>query len=225
MLEFDIAAAQAAADWRADNRQIAALLSAVANSPLFKGAILIALGLAAVAGKGKPLLLARDGFLLRFAGTSVLAIFIGRLLQLGLPFRERTLINLFAVSENSAFARESSFPSDHAVYMTAMAVSIFTVDRKLGVAALIWTTLVILLPRFLLNYHYPTDLLAGAALGAVIAAIVMRARAPQGVKLALARAEQRSPEIVYPICFLFGVAAATNFEAARAAVSGFIELF
>lgn len=106
-----------------------------------------------------------------------------------------------------------------------MAAAIFGVDRKLGVAALLWTAIVILLPRFVLNYHYPSDLLAGAAAGALVSVFVMRLRAPAGVLGAIAQAEQEAPAIAYPACFLFAVAAATNFELARAAAKALLGLF
>ncbi|MBA3261085.1 MAG: phosphatase PAP2 family protein, partial [Thermoleophilaceae bacterium] len=63
---------------------------------------------------------------------------------------------------------DPSFPSDHAAGAYAIAVAILLRHRKAGVVALILATLVAV-ARVALGTHYPTDVLGGAALGAVAA--------------------------------------------------------
>jgi undecaprenyl-diphosphatase len=66
---------------------------------------------------------------------------------------------------------DPSFPSDHATAAYAIAVAILLRHRKAGILALILATLVAV-SRVALGTHYPTDVLGGAALGAVAALLL-----------------------------------------------------
>jgi undecaprenyl-diphosphatase len=59
----------------------------------------------------------------------------------------------------------SSFPSDHAVLLLALATGIFYASRKAGWIALTYATVAGCLPRIYLGMHYATDVIAGAAIG------------------------------------------------------------
>jgi undecaprenyl-diphosphatase len=63
---------------------------------------------------------------------------------------------------------DPSFPSDHATAAYAIAVAILLRHRKGGVLAMILATFVAL-SRVTLGTHYPTDIVGGAALGALTA--------------------------------------------------------
>ncbi len=225
LVEFERTLAGAIADWRADHGELGGFLGLLADAELLKAAALMAFALAAVLRSGEPLLRARNGFLLRFFAAGFTAIAAGRLLQMMLPHRDRPIVALTDWASHSAFGAESSFPSDHAVYMTAMATAIAFVDRQIGVLAFVWTVIVILLPRVLLNYHYPTDILAGAAIGALIAGLLMTAPLPRAVLDGPAMAAQRAPHVVYPLLFLLAVEAGTNFETVRAGLKALLRLF
>lgn len=73
---------------------------------------------------------------------------------------------------------DPSFPSDHATGAYAIAFAIMLRHRKGGVVALILATLVAI-ARVALGTHYPTDVLGGAALGA-LAALMLWAPAVRG---------------------------------------------
>jgi len=64
-----------------------------------------------------------------------------------------------------------SFPSDHAVIAWALAVSVFLWNRRWG-GALIVAAALIALGRVLVGVHYPSDVAAGAAIGAAVAVVV-----------------------------------------------------
>lgn len=58
----------------------------------------------------------------------------------------------------------NSFPSDHAAVYFGLVAVIFFSQEKLGYLAFVWTSIVTV-GRIYLGYHYPSDALAGAALG------------------------------------------------------------
>lgn len=59
----------------------------------------------------------------------------------------------------------SSFPSDTAAQGFALVAALWVLSRRVGVAAFLWTLIVICFPRLYGGFHYPTDLAAGAAAG------------------------------------------------------------
>jgi undecaprenyl-diphosphatase len=68
----------------------------------------------------------------------------------------------------SNHAADAGFPSDHATAAFAIAVAILLRKRGWGIAALAAAT-VLSVGRVALGVHYPSDVLAGAALGAAAA--------------------------------------------------------
>src|SRR4051794_29738653 len=68
----------------------------------------------------------------------------------------------------SGHAADPGFPSDHATAAFAIAVAILLRKRGWGVVALVAAT-VLALGRVALGVHYPSDVLAGAALGSAAA--------------------------------------------------------
>lgn len=113
--------------------------------------------------------------------SGLLALAVFRLIAHYLPFRIRPLFNpelhLSFPSgglEAAVLPAWSSFPSDHAMLWIAVATGIFLVRRGIGVLALIYAALVICLPRVYFGWHYPTDILAGAAIGAALTWIMTR---------------------------------------------------
>ncbi|MGN6664346.1 MAG: phosphatase PAP2 family protein [Solirubrobacterales bacterium] len=71
----------------------------------------------------------------------------------------------------SAHAADPSFPSDHATAAFAIATAIFLRHRRWGVVALI-AAAVLSIGRVAIGVHFPSDVLAGAALGAAAALVL-----------------------------------------------------
>src|SRR6185436_6617170 len=70
-----------------------------------------------------------------------------------------------------AHAADSGFPSDHATAAFAIAVAIMLRDRRWGAVALVFAT-VLAVGRVAMGVHYPSDVLGGAALGALCALLL-----------------------------------------------------
>lgn len=67
-----------------------------------------------------------------------------------------------------------SFPSDSATFAAGVATVIFYMSWRLGIVALTWAIVVVCLPRLYIGYHYPSDILAGLAIGCSVALLCMR---------------------------------------------------
>ena len=216
---------KAIASWREETGALSEILRAIADAGLLKGAVLVALAIAAALWRwrGGSIFASSNAFLIRFSIAAVSAIAAARVLQHLLPHRDRPFVEFSIWGAGSKFGAENSFPSDHAAYMSAMATATFFADRKLGMIALAWTFIVILIPRVLLNYHYPTDIMAGALIGALIAFAIMKAPAPPSVARLAADAEARAPHIIYPLAFIFAFEMASNFNSVRAIASALLK--
>ena len=109
----------------------------------------------------------------------------------------------------------SSFPSDHAVMLYALSVGLLFASRKIGLFALVYTTVVAAFPRVYLGLHYPTDILAGALLGAVIAVIANRYGVRSSVVRSIERVSHTSPAFFYLVFFLVSYQVAEMFHGSR----------
>ena len=109
---------------------------------------------------------------------STAAVVLARLLSFAVTFRERPLRNpdLHFVLPNAVGSQAilgwNSFPSDNATLFFGIATCIFLVSRRGGVLALWHTFVVVGLARVYLGFHYPTDILAGALIGAGTVSLV-----------------------------------------------------
>jgi undecaprenyl-diphosphatase len=115
----------------------------------------------------------RWAFALRTALGVLVAIGVARALQQLLPERSRPMAELaglgFPYSQSGELLRDwSSMPSDHAVVACALATAVTLADRRLGLLAWAWAALSIGVSRVYFGLHYPSDLLAGSVIGAVL---------------------------------------------------------
>lgn len=100
-----------------------------------------------------------------------LALLITRVIQNVGPERSRPLYDAFldfqlpigAVADVPA--DWSSFPSDTSALAMALAAGIFRASRPWGIVCFLWVALIVCLPRIYVGYHYPSDIIAGAAIG------------------------------------------------------------
>jgi undecaprenyl-diphosphatase len=161
---------------------------------------------------------------------SVGAIFVGRSLAVLLPFRLRPLHDpavdavLPIGAAEGALGGWSSMPSDHAVLFFAMAVGMLLLNRGIGYVLLAHAVLVISLPRVFMALHYPSDIVFGALVGALIVAIVWAPVARWVARSRFFEYEERAGHLVYPVLFLVTYQAGTMFNSSRDALSVFAQL-
>lgn len=154
-----------------------------------------------------------------------MAIAVARALQLALPFRARPIHNddlaltLPIGMDAQNLDGWSSFPSDHAVLFLALSVAVWRLQPRLGQLALLWTLLVICLPRLFLGYHYATDILAGGAVGVVVMSLTFLLLHPALLARPLLRWEGAHATSFYCIAFLASLELAVLFQDLRQLVS------
>lgn len=74
---------------------------------------------------------------------------------------------------------DTSFPSDHATLAFAVTIALASASRRLG-SWLALFSVIVLFSRIYVGVHYPSDVIGGAALGALVAMLILRlARAPR----------------------------------------------
>jgi undecaprenyl-diphosphatase len=120
--------------------------------------------------------------IIRTLFAACIAIAVARVGQRLLPPRlrpifEPTLSLVTAWDFNpSSHAEWSSFPSDHAVMLCALAAGLWTVSRAWGALAFVWVLGFVFPVRLILGLHYPSDVLAGGLVGVAIVWLVSKER-------------------------------------------------
>lgn len=153
------------------------VINAVSRLDMFKGIILMCLfwyvWAEAPANKSPYLTERRHNRLTLVLIGTVLIGALSRGLQVALNIHQRPLLsNLglpFPVTEFDATSLNAwnSFPSDHSMFFFALGAGLWSIDRKIGMVAFLWTILVIDLPRIYLGIHYPSDVVFGALFGLI----------------------------------------------------------
>ncbi|GJH04278.1 phosphatase PAP2 family protein [Paraburkholderia terrae] len=162
--------------------------------------------------------------------SGIVALFVGRLLTHWLPFRVRPIYSTelhlqFAGSniKDALLTKWSSFPSDHAMLWMAVATGIFLVWRGIGVLAILYTVLFICVPRAYLGFHYPTDLLVGAAVGIAITYVMTRDAIRLRYATPALRWIEHRPGPSAMLAFILCLELVTQFDELRKLAAGVIE--
>ncbi|MFV0244882.1 MAG: phosphatase PAP2 family protein [Qingshengfaniella sp.] len=159
--------------------------------------------------------------LLALLGVTFVALVTARMAQNMLPFSTRPLLTEGlayrppAGVQIGSYADESSLPSDHAAMFFAIAFGLFTIHRGAGLLALIHAALVPCLPRIYLGMHWPSDIVAGIALAAVVAFGLMPVLTRRVITPAFYGWWQRHMALLYPLLFLATYLCATMFVSLR----------
>lgn len=94
----------------------------------------------------------------------------------------------------------------------AISAGIFLMSRRVGVLALLYTIVFICVPRAYLGFHYPTDLLAGAAIGVAITWLMTRDAVRAHYAPPVLRLIGRFPAPAYTLAFLLCFELITQFD-------------
>jgi membrane-associated phospholipid phosphatase len=128
------------------------------------------------------------------------AIFMARLLGDFLPFRTRPLADPFffgfrfpSNTGGANYEDWSSFPSDHVAFTFALSFALYPLAPRVSIALAAYSIVAVGLTRTYLGIHYPSDIVAGAAIGSVAAWSCQKAVKGKVVDAVLAFAERHPP--------------------------------
>ena len=165
------------------------------------------------------------GVLLASLFGALAAVATARVAALSLPFRLRPLhepdfdYQLPFWTSPEALDGMSSFPSDHAAVFFGLAAGFLFLSRKLGLVMLAYVTLFVAIPRVYTGMHYPTDILAGAFLGLVFAALANYFLPKLAMWDLILEWPDKHPPSFYSALFLLTLQVVTLFEGARSVAS------
>lgn len=172
----------------------------------------------------------RRAVVIRTIAGGLLAALVSRLAQNFMPHHPRPLHN-DAIPFTPPFGLNvdtlqewSSFPSDHAALVFALATGVWVLSRPWGVLAYVWSLLVVCLPRVYLGLHYPSDIVAGAGLGILCAAVTLAVPLKVGICRTIFRFEARRTALFYGFAFLLTYQIVTLFDDLRKLGGGFVDM-
>jgi undecaprenyl-diphosphatase len=153
---------------------------------------------------------------------SFLSLIISQLMQVVLPFRPRPAflsdleLRIPYGATEYAVRNMSSFPSDHAAFFYALATGFWFLSRPLGAILLMNVTVFICLPRIILGFHYPTDIVVGGLIAFAVVYLVHRFVPVGRLRNIAERWETKSPGTLYACLFIVTYLIAALFEPIRA---------
>lgn len=148
-----------------------------------------------------------------------MAVAASRLLQLALSVHPRpfTMADELGLQvPQNLFLRWGSgncYPSDTATLYFAFAAIIFSLSRVWGAVAFAWVAVVIAVPRVYLLYHWPSDIVAGCALGIACVAFAQNYRNSVPPFAAALSLEKLRPQLFYPLVFVLFYQIVDSFDA------------
>jgi membrane-associated phospholipid phosphatase len=133
------------------------------------------------------------------------ALVVNRVISLLLPFRDRPMYSLGANAPSFEWHADlehwSSFPSDNATYLFAIAAGLWLISRPWGLFFGIFAAFAAL-ARVFLGIHYPSDIVVGALIGIATSVVVNREAIRQWLAAPVLAWEVSHPPYFYGLFFL-----------------------
>ena len=155
------------------------------------------------------------------------AVFTGRALNMALPFKLRPMYDPTVTQSpvvNVDLSEWSAFPSDHAALFFSLALCFLLINRFAGILALFHAIFIVSIPRILLGFHWPSDILGGAAIGIVVALLLMGFVGMRFDRTQVYTSASRHPFILYPVLIFVTMQIAVMFSTVRLVVSKLFSL-
>jgi len=159
---------------------------------------------------------------------AIITLIVARILASILPYRVRPLYaldvgylspNLPSGQNISGYEDWSSFPSDQAALFFALAAGLWRCSRPFGVLAILVATIGVCAVRIYLGIHYPSDVIAGAAIGVLCVYATARIGSNRLTSTILAF-ERNYPPAFYAAMFLVTFEIGSLFDDVRQFMHG-----
>jgi undecaprenyl-diphosphatase len=169
----------------------------------------------------------RETILITILAVAV-ALVVNRTLSTLLPYRERPMYAIGARAPSFEWHADlehwSSFPSDNATYLFAIAAGLWLISWRWGLLFGVFAALAAT-ARVFLGIHYPSDVVAGALLGIVTSVAVNREAVRQRIAAPILSYEARYPPWFYGLFFLALAELSGGFQNTRRIGVAVVHLF
>jgi undecaprenyl-diphosphatase len=150
------------------------------------------------------------------------ALLLGLAIRAALPFRPRPLRDASIVFNLpfgfDTLGASTSFPSGHAVVFFALATGLWTISKRLGLLGSLYALLFVCLPRMYLGLHYPSDIVAGAAVAVATTVAVNRMLLGSAFIEPFWAWSERHPALFNSFFFIASLDTAMEFSNAKALI-------
>lgn len=164
--------------------------------------------------------------------TTILAVLISlilnRTLSTLLPFRDRPIYSIGGHAPSMEWRADlenwSSFPSDHATYLFAIAAGFWLISRPWG-TVFGMAAAAVSLTRIFVGVHFPSDILTGALIGIATSLAVSRESVRVHIAAPIIALEPRFPSFFYAALFVTLAELSEAFQQTRHVGMAILHLF
>jgi len=200
---------------------------AVVHLEVLKGSIYMALFGLLWFQPGKDQLRRRE-MLLSIVLAVAIALVANRALSTVLPFRERPMYDIGANAPTFEWHADlehwSSFPSDNATYLFAIAAGLWQVSRGWGLFFGLFSACAAF-ARVFLGIHYPSDVIVGALIGIAAGLLIVREPLAEKIGTPILGWEKWQPGYFYGALFLVTAELGSGFPNTRRIGVAIVHLF
>ncbi|MEM9426224.1 MAG: phosphatase PAP2 family protein [Pseudomonadota bacterium] len=109
----------------------------------------------------------------------------------------------------------SSMPSDHASLFMGLAVAFFCIHRVVGAFLVFWAMFLVSVPRIIVGFHWPSDIMVGWLLGVTIVILLLSPATKIAERSGIVPYFEDREAIGYPLLFIATYEVARMFENIR----------